>query len=53
MTETTAEALERLDALLCDAADYAAATGEPTNAQLLRLAAAAARRLAVRERENT
>jgi hypothetical protein len=46
----TADALDRLAARLCDAADYAAATGEPITAQVLRLAASAARQLAERER---
>jgi hypothetical protein len=49
----TAEALERLDAILCDTADYAAATGELATARLLRLAAGAARQLAVREHATT
>ena len=45
----TANALDHLTALLCDAADYASATGEPITAEVLRIAAGATRQLGDRE----
>jgi len=46
----TSDALDHLTTLLCDAAAYAAATDEPVTAEVLRIAAGAARQLAERER---
>jgi hypothetical protein len=45
----TADAPDHLAARLFDAADYAAASGEPITAGVLRVAASAAHRLAERE----
>ena len=46
----TAEALDHLTALLCDAAGYAAVTDEPVTAEVLHIAAGGAHQLADRER---
>jgi hypothetical protein len=45
----TAIALDHLTGLLCDVADYADATDEPITAEVLRIAAGAARQLAQRD----
>jgi hypothetical protein len=47
--KVTSDALDHLDELLCDAADYADATGDLVTARCLRLVAGAVRRITVRE----